>query len=138
MPEPAPSPSLRPEDNTTAFNSILRTSILATSENLTDAEARAMMDRRHAEHAPALTDAELITLLGVTLRKTAQYQDRPASGRGAAAADNRRQLRGWRDGHTALLREARRRNMPVPAHLVARPAPAPGHRPGAAATEPGR
>lgn len=52
MPETTPEWSLRAEDNTEAFNSVLQAAILATPENLTGAEAQAMTDRRHAAHAP--------------------------------------------------------------------------------------
>jgi hypothetical protein len=118
IPETTPAWSFRAEDNTAAFNSILQAAILATSENLTDAEAQAMGDRRHAEHAPVLTDTELLVLLGVMRRKTAQFQNRPVSGRSLEARGNRRQLRGWQHGHTGLLREAQRRAIEVPRHLL--------------------
>lgn len=117
-PGTAPAWRFRAEDNTAAFNAILQASILATSENLTDAEAQAMMGRRHAEHASGLADDELLVLLGVMRQKTTRCQNRPVSGRSAEARSNRRQLRGWGNGHTGLLREALRRKMPVPGHLV--------------------
>lgn len=118
MPEAVPAWSFSAEDNTEAFNAVLQASILATSENRTDAEARALIDHRHAQHAPALTDTELLVLLGVMHGKTALFQSRRVAGRSDEACRNRRQLRGWQHGHTGLLREALRRNMQVPAHLT--------------------
>lgn len=77
-----------------------------------------MMDRRSAEHAPGLTDDELYVLLDATRERTRLPQRRPLSGRSHAARENRRQLRGWGHGHTALLREALRRGMKIPHSLI--------------------